>query len=166
MSKRRKHERGPLTPKRGPLTVKDVATSFSKNDANVMWQVQGDLERESGVKARLLLNGGWLATHRVASSDFAQLLNVMADCVKIAVSRTCSLAVYPIGIADDGTMFMQSDEPMVKATAALDFTNFGAERLGVAVNCVNPQPLTFQVAVGPFFELLQNARDAALRMNR
>lgn len=140
-------------------TIGSVCQRFAAGDEQTMRAVQSALDRETGVKTIPLLKPDFLLGHKVASRTIGELIDIMADAVKTAVSRTVSAGVYPVNMAADGTMTLVPDEPLVTSRLA-DLDNFGQTRLGVSISCQSTNPLGFQVSVGPFFELRDSIRRA------
>lgn len=137
------------------LTVKEVCERFQHGDKKAMRQLQRALDEATGVKTIPLLQVKFLPQHDVSRRPIGELLDLMTDAVKTAVARKVSAGVYPIEIALDGTMTLPPDEVVVKFADKLDFSNWGSNRLGVAVVCDYVRPLAFRVLVGPFFELTE-----------
>ncbi len=145
------------------LQVQAVCWRTTSNNQKAMLAAQAALDSASGVRTRPMLNVKFLTNHPVATTKFGDLLDVMADCVKTAASKRCSVAVYPIEIASDGTMTMPPEETVVKAVNIRDLSNFGKDRLGISVSRKRLNPPGFLVAVGPFFELQGYAKNAVAR---
>lgn len=139
------------------MTIKQMAKQFK---SGVTLDIQKSLDDLSGVATLPALHADFLMKHVSAGYPFTRLLDVMADAVKKAVAKGVSAASYPVEIAADGTMFLQSDETVIKESPTLDLSNFGGNRLGVAVVCNRVNPLGFRVLVGPFFELNNQVNEA------